>query len=217
MEVRALIFSQSLVGTPLHTVLMNECKDSGEIDVNMSTLKTNVKDLKSAAKGLQSEVKRQSASFGIPDAKFKLIVLPRSFFSEQKGGNLILRMIGQSDTPDAIDSNDTANDLKAQLKGKYIACASLNALSHYLEITFNLQLDSEFTLRYFFTKQHLHMDTQTCKSLSLFPETCVDRGTPLSSQFCLLNMFKLSTVIGKKTLRRRIFAPSADSNKIRQW
>ena len=28
MEVRALIFSQSLVGTPLHIVLLNESKDS---------------------------------------------------------------------------------------------------------------------------------------------------------------------------------------------
>ena len=86
MEVRALIFSQSLVGTPLHTVLVNECKDSTEFDVNMSAMKTNiksnVKEFKSAAKSLQSEVKRTSTTFGTPDAKFKLIVLPRSFFSE---------------------------------------------------------------------------------------------------------------------------------------
>ena len=50
MEVRALIFSQSLVGTPLHTLLQHECKDNNEVDVNKSAFK-------SAAKGFQSAVK----------------------------------------------------------------------------------------------------------------------------------------------------------------
>ena len=59
------------------------------------------------------------------------------------------------------------------------------------------------------------MDAWTCKTLCLFTETCADKSTPLLNQFCLLNMFKLHTAIGKKTLRRRIFSPSADAEKIK--
>ena len=66
--------------------------------------------------------------------------------------------------------HEKSNEIKSQLKDKYVACASLNALSTYLERTYNLQMDSEFSLSYFYSKQHLHMDALTCRSLSLFNE-----------------------------------------------
>ena len=55
-----------------------------------------------------------------------MLVLPRQFFSEQKGGNLILAF--------SLKVNQDCDLLKT----KYVACASLNALSLYLERTFNL-------------------------------------------------------------------------------
>ena len=61
---------------------------------------------------------------------YKLLVLPRSFFSEQKGGNLILAF--------SVNLQDQGSDFESLLRSKYVACASLNALSLYLERTFNI-------------------------------------------------------------------------------
>jgi hypothetical protein len=57
----------------------------------------------------------------------RLFLLQRSFFSEQKGGNLILALSVKHD-----------KEFESILKSKYVACASLNALSAFLERSFNL-------------------------------------------------------------------------------
>jgi hypothetical protein len=95
MEVKTIVFSQSLLGTALHLVLIGSKE-------------------------------------GVEKTDYKLFVLPRQVFSEQKGGNLILAFSVKHENED---------NFKSILKSKYVACASLNALSAYLEKSFNLQFD----------------------------------------------------------------------------
>ena len=99
-----------------------------------------------------------------------------------------------------------------------MACASLSALCLYLERYFNLRLEGDVHLTYHQPRAHMSLDAPTCKALSLFPETNQDLSEKsLADQLCLLNMFKPKTSIGKKALRRRIFSPSASSEKINSW
>lgn len=100
-----------------------------------------------------------------------------------------------------------------------MACASLNALCVYLEKNYNLRLEGDVSLTYHYSRDYMSIDAQTCKSLSLFPEAMSSKYDKegLASQFCLLNIFKPKTSIGKKTLRRRIFSPSSNSEKINSW
>jgi len=95
-----------------------------------------------------------------PAEGYKLLVLPRQFFSEQT--NLILNF-SLKESPH--------EDFKTIISSKYVACASLNALSAYLTKSFNVELDKQIKLSYFFSKAHLHMDAATCKSLNVFPES----------------------------------------------
>lgn len=99
-----------------------------------------------------------------------------------------------------------------------MACASLSALCSYLERSFNLRLEGDVHLAYHYPKEHMSLDAATCRALSLFPEAAIDSaGRKMADQFCMLNMFKPKTSMGKKLLRRRIFSPSACPRKLNSW
>ena len=97
-----------------------------------------------------------------------------------------------------------------------MACASLNALCLYLEKYFNLKLEGDVHLTYHYSRDHMSIDALTCKALNLFPVASHDFGA-MSDQFCLLNMFKPKTSVGKKCLRRRVFSPCSNTKKINSW
>ena len=63
------------------------------------------------------------------------------------------------------------------MQGKYVACASLNALCLYLEKYFNLRMEGDVHLTYHYSRDHMSIDALTCKALNLFPVASDDRRT----------------------------------------
>lgn len=95
---------------------------------------------------------------------------------------------------------------------KYVALSCANAINCYLEETTG---DSILTraltaenkcVKYLFNNKNLNLDAATCLSLNLF-----------GNQNSLISLFKPSTSMGKKQLRRRINQPSACVVKINKW
>lgn len=77
-----------------------------------------------------------------------LLILPRQFFSDQ----VLLRDLVREPS------------LLQLMKNKYVACASLNALSSYIYKAYNLHLDhSEIAVKYHFSQKFLQMDAATCR------------------------------------------------------
>lgn len=79
MDASLVLFSQSLVGTPLHQVLIR----------NHAEKKTN----QTAAKSAIRKSNQSAAVNKMPtDVTFDVLSLPRSFFSEQKGSEILVNL-----------------------------------------------------------------------------------------------------------------------------
>lgn len=152
-------------------------------------------------------------------------MLPRSFFSERKGGNLLFKFsTTNSSTASSVPvpdqgqqpSGEAGENINHALQSRYVACASLNALSLYLERTYNLQLDKEteeISLKYYFVRSHMHLDPQTCQNLDLFPSPFPEKQGKTKA-VNLISLFSPVTTIGKKNLKKRLFSPYVDTRKL---
>ena len=190
MDTSLVLFSQSLQGTPLHQVLIRKKHTKNAFTSSEMNAMKNLTNVKSALR--MSSSRKPKITVGDPiDVKFEVLVLPRSFFSEQKGSE-ILNGLGR------ISQDQKTLSAISALSDKYVACASLYALYQYLEKSFNLRLEGdELHMNYHQPQDYMSVGTQTCKSLSLFPPDAAQE-----EQICLLNLFKPCTLMGKKLLRR---------------
>ena len=151
MDASLVLFSQSLMGTPLHQVLIRSNAENSNLTGAKSAIRKSNQSAVAGGNKLKAEL------------KFDILPLPRSFFNEHRGGEILAGL-------SRISQDQKTLSAVSALQDKYVASASFHALHHYLEKSFNLRLEGdELVLNYHQPQEYMSIGAQTCKALSLFP------------------------------------------------